>query len=215
MTLRFPPVPPTAWTDTESSIILQQATGELPTLVSPRLSLRPLASHDTDPLYEIFSDAQTMRFWNRPPLRSPKEMAAHQEANQRERDAGRLLQWSVTLTSSSRVVGLCQLAQSQPTDHRADIGFVLARAHWGCGYGLEALAALLDHALDVRRLHRLEADVDARNLYYLKTLETLGFKAEGYLRQRWRVDGQPRDTVLLGLLGRDHRARAGIATTPR
>ena len=215
MTLRLTPAPHPAEAYSDFPSPPPQPLHELPTLVSPRLSLRPVEARDASQLYGIFSDALTMRFWHQPPLRSQREMAAHLEADDREDQRGRRLQWGVTLTGSGQIVGLCHLAQIQPTQRRAHIGFVLARAHWGHGYGLEALAVLLDHAFGQLLLRRLEADVDARNLHYLKTLETLGFKPEGYLRQRWLVDGQARDSVLLGLLAHDHRVQTSTETTPR
>lgn len=215
MTLRFPPARYPAEDYSDSPSPLPPPLHKLPTLVSPRLSLRPVEARDAKQLHGIFSDALTMRFWHQPPLRSHQEIAAHLEDNEREHQRGRLLQWGVTLTGSGQLVGLCHLAKLQPTQRRADIGFVLARAHWGRGYGLEALATLLDHAFGQLRLRRLEAEIDARNLHYLKTLETLGFKLEGYLRQRWLVEGQARDSVLLGLLAHDHRAQASIEAMAR
>ena len=39
-----------------------------------------------------------------------------------------------------------------------------------------------------------------------RTLETLGFRREGYLRQRWLVAGERQDSVLMGLLAGDWQA---------
>ena len=89
---------------------------------------------------------------------------------------------------------------------RAEVGFALARAPWGRRYGREALTALLDHAFGTLALRRIEADVDPRNLPSLETLESLGFRREGYLRQRWQVNGEVQDSVIMGLLASDWRA---------
>ena len=67
-------------------------------------------------------------------------------------------------------------------------------------YAREALTVLLDHAFSSLGLRRIEADVDPRNQGSLNTLEALGFRREGYLRQRWRVAGEIQDSVLMGLL---------------
>ena len=45
----------------------------------------------------------------------------------------------------------------------------------------------------------------------LRLLERLGFRREGYLRERWIVGAEINDTVFLGLLESDWRAR-GEAT---
>ena len=58
--------------------------------------------------------------------------------------------------------------------------------------------------LDVR-LRRLEADVDPRNAASIRTLERLGFQREGFLRERWHVNGEIQDAIFYGLLRRDWR----------
>ena len=60
--------------------------------------------------------------------------------------------------------------------------------------------ARADLAAVKANLRRLEADVDPRNQGSLNTLEALGFRREGSLRQRWQVAGELQDSVLMGLL---------------
>ena len=71
----------------------------------------------------------------------------------------------------------------------------------------EAMAPVLSHAFDTLDLHRLEADTDPDNAASLALLEKFGFTREGYLRERWHIQGAWADTVMLGLLARDYRAR--------
>src|SRR6476660_2211260 len=90
---------------------------------------------------------------------------------------------------------------------RADIGYGLARAHWGQGFMHEALTAVVDYAFGPLGLRRLEADIDPRNAASLRALECLGFAREGLLRERWQVGEEISDTAFLGLLAREWRAR--------
>jgi len=86
-------------------------------------------------------------------------------------------------------------------DHeRAEIGFAVARSQWGRGLASEAVAELIAFAFERLQLHRLEADTEPRNERSLRLLERLGFRREGHLRERYYVDGERQDTVLLGLL---------------
>jgi [ribosomal protein S5]-alanine N-acetyltransferase len=64
----------------------------------------------------------------------------------------------------------------------------------------ETLPVLLRFAFEHLGLHRITADVDPRNASSLRAVERLGFRAEGYLRQHYRVNGEICDGVLLGLL---------------
>ena len=61
----------------------------------------------------------------------------------------------------------------------------------------EALQAVLFFAFDELKLHRLEADVDPRNVGSIRSLEKLGFQREGYLRERWHVNGEIQDAIFM------------------
>jgi [ribosomal protein S5]-alanine N-acetyltransferase len=73
----------------------------------------------------------------------------------------------------------------------------------------EALTALLTYGFDELGLTRVEADVDPRNAASLGLHESLGFICEGYLHERWIIDGTPSDAVFCGLraaVWRAHRS---------
>ena len=52
----------------------------------------------------------------------------------------------------------------------------------------------------------IEADVDPRNSASIRTVERLGFEREGYLRERWQVNGEIQDALFFGLLRPDWEA---------
>jgi len=64
----------------------------------------------------------------------------------------------------------------------------------------EALHALIRYGFKELGLNRIEADIDPRNTRSARSLETLGFKTEGLLRQRWIVGEEVSDSALYGLL---------------
>jgi RimJ/RimL family protein N-acetyltransferase len=64
---------------------------------------------------------------------------------------------------------------------------------------------LLDFAFGQLGLRRIEADTDPDNSASIRLLESLGFRREGLLRERWNVGGELQDTVFLGLLAREYR----------
>jgi len=67
----------------------------------------------------------------------------------------------------------------------------------------ETLKAVLAYAFEELNFHRIEADVDPRNAASVKTLERLGFQREGYLRERWQVNGEIQDSLFYGLIRPD------------
>jgi len=178
----------------------------LPTLVAPRLQLRWIEAGDLDELYAVFSDPEVMRFWSHTAWPHLDEAAIYLEAIHRGFEQGDLFQWGIALRGDDRLIGTTTLYAIDRAQGRAEIGFALAREHWGRRYAREALTVLLEHAFTGLGLRRIEADVDPRNQGSLNTLEALGFRREGYLRQRWQVAGEVQDSVLMGLLAGDWQA---------
>ena len=149
-----------------------------------------------------------MRYWSSTPL--PDEAAAATLLAQIEAQfrTGERWQWGVEVRQTGRVVGTCSLSRLDAQNRRAEVGYALARAHWGQGFMFEAQTALLGHAFGPvaaggLNLHRLEADIDPRNDASRRSLLRLGFEREGYLRERWLVGGEICDTELYGLLRAD------------
>ena len=178
----------------------------LPTLAAPRLQLRWMEARDLGDLYAVFSDPEVMRFWSHTAWPHQDEASIYLEAIQRGFEQGNLFQWGIALRGHDQVIGTVTLYAIDHPQGRAEVGFALAREHWGRRYAQEALTVLFDHAFGTLELRRIEADVDPRNQPSLRTLEALGFRREGYLRQRWQVAGQLQDSVVMGLLASDWRA---------
>jgi ribosomal-protein-alanine N-acetyltransferase len=178
-------------------------TDRLPTLLAPRLQLRWMQSPDLEDLCTVFADPDVTRYWNHGAWPRRDEASIHLEAIERGFEQGHLFQWGIALRGDDRIIGTAALQGVDHAQGRAEVGFALARQHWGRRYAHEALTVLLDHAFGTLGLRRLEADVDPRNLHSLRTLEALGFRREGYLRQRWLVAGQGQDSVVMGLLASD------------
>jgi RimJ/RimL family protein N-acetyltransferase len=182
----------------------------LPTLRAQRVVLRELTEHDVKALFEIFSDPAVMRYWSSPPMGGPAEAQALLHNIHEGFWDRRLFQWGIALVAEDRLVGTCTLFHVDRAHRRAEIGFALDRAHQGKGLAAEAVGRLIAFAFGELDLHRLEADADPRNARSLKLLERLGFRREGYLRERYLVGGEVQDAVFLGLLrGEWSRSDAG------
>lgn len=175
----------------------------LPTINASRVSLRWISEEDVDALYRIFSHKEVMRYWSTPPLadRNAAVELLHEIHDGFQRRT--LLKWGIARRTDDALIGTTTLFNLDFSNHRAEIGYGLDRAHWGNGYMNEALQALLAYAFQELALHRIEADVDPRNSASIRTVERLGFQREGYLRERWQVNGEIQDTLFYGLLRPD------------
>lgn len=169
-------------------------------LETPRLVLRPLRESDADALFVVFSDPEVMRYMNQGPWESvdtAHKLIARDAAGM---PAGEHIRLGLELTAGGQMIGLCNLFSFHWQCRRCEIGYCLGRGWWGQGYMHEALSALVDYSFRELDLNRIEADADPRNTGSVKSLERLGFKREGLLRERWIVEGEVSDSVIYGLL---------------
>jgi RimJ/RimL family protein N-acetyltransferase len=179
------------------------ARDRLPTLSAVRIRLRCLEPGDVDALFALFGDPEVARYWSAPAMTERAQAEALLADIESSFTCGDLFQWGIVRQDDDAVIGTCTLARISSAHRRAEIGFALARAHWGRGYAGEAVERAVRHAFDDLALHRIEADVDPRNARSIAVLQRLGFTREGLLRERWHVAGEIADSLFLGLLARE------------
>jgi len=171
-------------------------------LHTPRLRLRFLASQDTDAMFQLFSDPEAVRYWSCSAWQDRTQASDYVAQTLTNYASGSSLRW-VLVSQDEAVVGVVTLYHFDQQNARCDIGYMLARPHWGQRYMQEALAAVLDYAFGPLALHRVEADIHPDNAASIRLLQGLHFRIEGQLRERWFVHGEVSDSLMLGLLGRE------------
>ncbi len=178
-----------------------------PTLTTERLTLRPLKTSDAEAIFAIYSHPEVMRYWSSPAMHELQEAHRFIERAAEYLAAQDSLTWGMTRHGEDKVIGVCVLHGYSVQNKRSEVGYVLGREYWGQGYMNEALVAMVDYAFGPCQLIRLEADLDPRNAASEKALARLGFVREGLLRERWVVDDEVSDSLMMGLLKREwHRA---------
>jgi RimJ/RimL family protein N-acetyltransferase len=165
--------------------------------------VRPLGQADVPALFEIFSHPEVVRYWSNPPLADLASAEGLLRAIEEGFRTRTLFQWGIARREDDAVLGTCTLFHLNAPHRRGEIGYALGRPHWRQGYIAEVLPVVIRFAFEELGLHRIEADVDPRNTASLRVLERLGFRREGYLRERYHGCGEVQDSVLLGLLRSD------------
>jgi ribosomal-protein-alanine N-acetyltransferase len=177
------------------------------TITTERLTLRWFTQADAEGLFAIFSDPGVVRYWSSPEwadIGYARKMIDETIAAYASGEGVRL---AAVLTATGELVGQVNLHHMFHSNRRCEVGYALARAHWGKGYAIEAMQAALDYAFGPLNLNRIEADIDPRNDASEKVLRRLGFREEGFMRERWIVKGEVCDTTYFGLLKSDWDAR--------
>jgi ribosomal-protein-alanine N-acetyltransferase len=176
-------------------------------LATDRLRLRPLNPGDADGVFAVFSDARVSRYLSRPTWTGVNQAHEHIARDLAALSAGQYLRLGLERREDGVLLGECCLFNRVEGSRRAEIGYALAHDHWGRGYMHEALQALLGYGFGTMDLNRIEADIDPRNRPSAASLQRLGFRQEGLLRERWIVSGEVSDTALYGLLRSEWLAR--------
>lgn len=107
--------------------------------------------------------------------------------------------------AGSRVLGEIALWFDGDNDSKAEIGWILDPAASGHGFATEAAIAVLNVAFDHYGLHRVFAQMDARNTASAKMAARLGMRQEAHLRQDWWSKGEWTDTLVFGMLHSDRQ----------
>lgn len=171
------------------------------TLSAPRLELRSLGPEDAPAVFKLFSDPDAMRYWSSAPWEQLQQAHDYIASTLAGYESGEHLRMGLDI--GGQLAGVIHLYGFNRQNRRCEIGYMLGREFWGRGYMQEGMAALIDHAFRVLRLHRIEADIDPRNTASAKLLKSLHFVHEGHMRERWIINGEICDTDYFGLLRSD------------
>jgi len=167
-----------------------------PTLVGPRVRLRPLADEDHASLGAIIADPTVARWWG---TDDPDAAVADV--------VGQHAHVTLVVDVDGAVAGAIMYAEEQDPDYRhAGIDVFVGAEFQGRGIGSEALRVLALYLFDERGHHRLTIDPAADNERAIRAYEAVGFRPVGIMRayERGR-DGSFHDGLLMDLLAGELR----------
>jgi ribosomal-protein-alanine N-acetyltransferase len=92
------------------------------------------------------------------------------------------------------IVGVANLSQIfRKSFQNAYLGYWLGAKYAGRGFMTEAIDLILQYAFKTLNLHRIEANVQPKNLASINVLKRSGFTKEGFSRRYLKIDGRWRD----------------------
>ncbi len=159
----------------------------LPTLHTPRLTLRPMTVSDTDAVQKMIGDSRReFACWFG--WAGSSTRATVKEYIQSAEDAMALgAAWHyVILLWSGRLVGRVGLTAIDTVNASAELGYMLRTDAEGNGVMTEAAQGLLSAAFTAGHLHRITAFADCENAKSQAVLGRLGFQKEGVVRHMTR-----------------------------
>ena len=177
------------------------------TLRTDRLLLRPFQLTDADDVYAYARDSEWGRYL---PLPRPYEYRHAIEFVARSV----LAPWDTSpvfaICLSGRCVGGINI-RVDASRGTAEIGYSIARSHWGRGLTAEAATAVMDWAFNEFDLAKITAMADLANTGSSRVMEKLGMRRDGVLRSERPSDADPgtrQDMVVYSVLRDEWQARA-------
>ena len=155
----------------------------IPTLHTPRLTLRRMQPSDYRDMYEYACDPNVTRFLTWQPHPNPAWTMRYLAYVATRFRAGEFFDWAVVLRENQKMIGTCGFTSFAYEHNSAEIGYVLNPLYWGQGIALEAVQAIMGVGFRVLNLHRIEAKFILGNERSRRVMEKAGMSFEGYQRE--------------------------------
>lgn len=175
-------------------------------LATERLILRPHLLSDRSALLSFYSRPDVAVYLLEEPW-TPE--AADEKLGARIKNAdldGETGSLALIIELEGKVIGDVSLWYTDRERRVAEIGWVLDPEFGGYGYAQEAVSAVLKTSFARHNLHRVAAQMDARNAASAKLAKNVGMQHEASLRQDWWSKGEWTDTFIFGMLASDTAA---------
>jgi ribosomal-protein-alanine N-acetyltransferase len=172
-----------------------------PTIETERLLLREITFADVPALFEVHGDHECMKWFGVDPLVDEAGAQKLVEAFASWRALpNQGTRWGIQVKGQPFLAGTCGLFAWNRGWHKCTIGYELNPTMQGNGYMQEALRSCLAWGFESMQLNRIEAQVHPSNASSIRSVERLGFKREGLLRQVGFWGGQFHDLYQYALL---------------
>jgi ribosomal-protein-alanine N-acetyltransferase len=148
-----------------------------PGLETDRLILREIRLDDRYGIFGNFSDEEVAKWFFDVPYSEIEQADEIIQAFISEFKEGKGLTWAIALKGSKELVGTCGYGEVV-IGSCGEIGFDLAKEHWGKGLMSEALSAIIDYGFNILGLSKVEAHTYSTNSRAIRLLRKLGFQLE-------------------------------------
>ena len=181
----------------------QDFFARLPVIETERLTLRKMRLSDAADVFRYAQDHEVARHVLWEAHQSVWESRAYIRFLLYQYRNGEPGSWGIVLKETGRVVGTIGYMNYSADNSTVEVGYSLAREHWGKGLMTEALNAVIDETFRVLKLHRIEAMHFTDNPASGRVMEKCGMQHEGHLRERICCKGVFRDVEMWGILRKD------------
>lgn len=166
-----------------------------------RLTIRPFKSTDLQDVFAIYNNDDTCKFllhnkWTHEDMQ--KRFNKKLENNVLTKDS--IL--SLAVIYKTKVVGDLSVWYTNMKD-TVEIGYSFSNEVTGRGLATEAVSSLVFKLFNECNVHRIQANLDARNIASQKLCERIGMRKEAHFIQDFWNKDEWTDSIVYGMLSSD------------
>ncbi len=171
-------------------------------LESARLLLKQIIPEDVNEVFELRSNAETMKYIPRPLVTSNEEAMEHIKMIQDKIEKNEGINWAITLKDNKKLIGVIGHYRMRWEHFRSEIGYMLLPQYHGKGIATEAIQLMVDYGFNQMNMHSLEGIIDPANIASARVLEKNGFVKEAHFKENEFFDGKFLDSVIYSLVNK-------------
>lgn len=163
-----------------------------------RLLLRGFRPDDVTALQSIYGDTEVCRYLLHEPWTGDDGIeSVARNCARTDLDDGAL---ALVVEQNGSVVGTVSAWFAGESTREVELGWTFSPAVSGRGYAIEAVDALLRIVFAVERVHRVVAQMDARNTRSARLASNVGMRREALFRSNFWSKGEWTDTPVFAML---------------
>lgn len=176
-----------------------------PILETERLILREIVTEDAESIFHYLSDADVIQYLEGS-TDSVEEAEGYvswcNDTYKNKTD----IRWGIELKETGKLIGDCGFGHIDEPKCPTELGYMISKEYWNCGYMTEALSKMLCYGFQKLNLHRVQAWTHPDNKASSRVLLKHGFVHEGFLREYIYIwhKGIYIDADMYSLLAKDY-----------
>jgi ribosomal-protein-alanine N-acetyltransferase len=154
------------------------------TIETERLFLRPFLASDNEAMFAMDSNPNVHQYLGNKPVTTIEQCDQYIKAIQKQYQDNGIGRFVVQIKDTQEIIGWAGLKFiTEPENNHVnfyDIGYRLAEAHWGKGFGYEVAKAWLEYAFNEMKISVLYASAHTENKGSNKILQKIGMQQSGH-----------------------------------
>jgi ribosomal-protein-alanine N-acetyltransferase len=151
------------------------------TITTPRLTLHPFVLADTIPLHRILNQPNILQYYPNPAppdMQRVKKIIERQQSHWAEHGYG---WWAVVPHGGTELIGWNGLQYLPETDE-VEVGYLLSKSFWGCGYATEGAKASIQFGVENFKFEEIIGITHPKNTASQNVLKKCGMHFTGEAR---------------------------------